>query len=135
MNHFAAIADWLIILAFLGLIITVGVVVWAAVRLTKSTVRNAKRIYERPVRAFSGLTTTGQAIVTRNSTRVRSAAGNIRSAATAVAQTSKDLHTAGETLTSLNWKPVLEVVMAGAKFATLAAQVAKAASNQGPSNS
>lgn len=135
MHIFAAIADWLIILAFLGLIITLAFAAWAAVRLTKGTVRNAKRLYERPVQAATNLSIAGRGIVLKETVRVQAAAAHITSAATAVARTATDLHIATKTLLNVDWTPVIEAVVAGVKFANLAAQVMRAASNQGPERS
>jgi hypothetical protein len=124
------IADLIVILAFLGLIIAFGAVVFAVLTLKNGVMRNAKRIYERPTRSAKNLATAVKGIIQQESVRVVHAADNARHIADVVGKTALETKEALETMRDLDWEPLIAVAQSGTKFAAAAASVAQAASRQ-----
>jgi hypothetical protein len=131
MNIALMIADVLIIVAFLGLIVALGALVFAALRLKNDAMRNAKRLYVKPMQSVKNLTTAGKGIVQQEGVRVRHAIDTIRSTSAIVKETVDEVSVAVETVRDVDWAPILAAAQTGMKFAAAAADVARAASKQG----
>lgn len=130
MNVALMVADVLVILAFLGLIVVVTALVFAALRLKRDVTRNAKRLYERPMNGVISIIDTGKGIVVRETPRVQHAISTITQTAAVVKATVDDAQVAVSTFREVDWEPIVQAVQTAAKFAEAAAGVARAASKQ-----
>jgi hypothetical protein len=131
MNIALAIGDWLVILAFLGLVIASGMVLFAAFQLKDGVVRNAKRIYERPLRSVNNLVAASKGVVQQEAVRAAGAGKNVQSAAAAVKATVADIKIAADGLQGIDWQGTTSAALGAIKFAAIAADVARAAAKQG----
>lgn len=130
MNVVLMIADILIILAFLGLIAACGAVVFVALRMKRDVVRNAKRLYEPPLRSAKNIVTAGKGLVQQETVRVQHGARVVRETAAVVRTAVVDLRRAVEIVRDIDWQPILSMAQAGMQFASTAAKVARSASKQ-----
>jgi hypothetical protein len=131
MDNALAIGDWLIILAFLGLIIALGMVLVSVFQLKDGVVRNAKRLYERPWRAVNNLAASGKGVVQQEMVRVEGAGKNVKAAARAVHETVADIKIAADGLRDIDWQYTIDAVQGAVKLAGIAADVARSVAKQG----
>jgi hypothetical protein len=90
--------NWLIILAFLGLVVVVGWLIATLVNLKNHAVGDAKRFYERPVERINNITATGKGIAQQETVRVKRIIARVKVAAVPVQAVVAEARTAADIL-------------------------------------
>jgi hypothetical protein len=122
--------EWLLVIAFIGLI---GVLIWlvsAALALKNGVMRDAKRIYERPLNAGKSLVGTGKGIALREGIRFRQMAGDVKVAAAAVRETAGEVKTAAEDIQVSELKAVFANIQNVIKFVNAVSKATRSASEK-----
>ncbi|MGO8671757.1 MAG: hypothetical protein ACLQVD_10380 [Capsulimonadaceae bacterium] len=125
-------ADWCIILAFLGMIAAAGAVGYAVLHLKNGTVRNAKRLYERPATRVKTIFAIGARVAARETARFHHVERTVKRTSTTVKETAVELGAATGSLRDMNWSPVIEFARQGLRVASIMADIARSAPRQGP---
>lgn len=121
------IFEWLLVLAFIGLI---GVLVWLVITafgLKNSVMRDAKRIYERPVNSVKSLIATGKGIALQEGVRFKHIAADAKVAAGAVRETAGEVKTAAGSVHFSELKSVVGNIQSILKLMSAVAKVARSA--------
>jgi hypothetical protein len=127
MHLIYTIFEWLLVLSFVGL---VGVIIWlviSAISLKNAAMRDAKRIYERPVNSVKSLIATGKGIALQESVRVKHMAGDVKVAAGSVRETAGEVKTAADAIQLSELKTVFANFQNVLKFASAIAKVTRSA--------
>lgn len=128
------IFEWLLILALIGLIVAVVWLATAALKLKTAVVRDAKRLYEPPVRAVKSLAASGKGVALKESARAKSSIGFAKCAAAAVSETACEVKTIVQTMRFSDLKPTLAIMEQGFNvFKSLRKFVKSAAAQQAAS--
>lgn len=101
------IFEWLLIIAFLGLLGALGWLAMTALKIKASVMKDAKRLYEPPVRAVKSLVATGKGIAQQESVRVRHMTSTVKVAAGAVKEASDEVKVAAEAVHFSELKPTV----------------------------
>jgi hypothetical protein len=122
------IFEWLLVIAFIGLIGTIFWIVAAALAIKTSVMRDARRLYEPPLRSGKSLLATGKGIAQQETVRARHIAGRVKVAAGAVKVTTEEVKTASSAIRFSDLKPALATLQSGVKVIGLAVKIARSAS-------
>jgi len=131
MQAFEMILDVLIIVALFGF---VGAIVWIVMeglKLKNQALSTYKRLAAPPIERVKNITATGKGIVQQESIRVRHIGKSIHRASVAVKETADDVIVVVDSLKDTDIEPLLQHAQTAFKFATAAASLLKAASQQG----
>jgi hypothetical protein len=124
-------AEILLILALIGLIATLIWVIVAALALKAGAVRDAKRLYERPLTAVKSLAAVGKGIAQQEMVRVHHVSAEAKETIGVVRETATELKGAVTDLTHSDIKALLHNAQTALKFLSIAAQFARSVSKQG----
>lgn len=112
--------EWLLVLALIGFIGAIGLLVVSALSLKNGVMRNAKRLYEPPVRSVKTLVATAKGLAQQEGVRFKHVAGTVRVAAGAVKVAAAEVKTAAQGVHFSDLKPVMANVQTVLKVITLA---------------
>jgi hypothetical protein len=129
-NVVLTIADYLIILALLGLIIVLAVLITAVLKLKSGAISDAKRLYERPLQSFKNLAAAGKGIVQQETVHIDAISARAKSAGVVVNEVAEDLNEAITTIRDVDWESLIASAQGFIKFASAAAGVARAVTRQ-----
>ena len=130
MSGLMTFGEILLILSLIGLI---GVVIWLVVtvlNLKNGVTRDAKRIYERPLRSVKSLAATGKGIVMQEGVRVKHIGASGKVAAIAVRDAAIEIKTAVQGIPVDDLKAMTTEIKSTAKLVGTATQFFRAVSKQ-----
>lgn len=130
MELFYQICEWGLIIALVAFIAVIISLAITAIGLKNSVLRNAKRLYERPLNSVKNLTATGKAIAMQEQVRVQHIAGTLKDTAGGVKETAAEVKDAAQSVHPAELKAALSQIQQVLHILSLVMQLSRATARQ-----
>jgi len=106
MDIFYLVCQWLLILALIGFFGTIAWIVFVTLAAKNSLMKDAKRLYEPPLRAGKAVVTTGKGVFLQEKARVQRVGVVLKGTTASVKDTAGDITTVAKSIHPSDLKPV-----------------------------